>query len=70
VYVVGGTQNGEDFIVRDRVVTDKRRALMSTKELRRLVYNTECSHSRRNACGRKFTTRIEFYRRIHHSGDS
>jgi hypothetical protein len=43
----------------ERIVTGNRRVLMS-RELRRLVYNTKCSDSRRNAYGRKFTTRIEF----------
>jgi hypothetical protein len=66
---VGGEQNGEDFIMRDRVVTSKRRVLMSTEELRRLLHNTKCSHSRRNAYGRKLTARIEFYKRIHTGGD-
>jgi len=29
---VGGTQNGEDFITRDRMVTGKRKVLMSREE--------------------------------------
>ena len=65
----GGKENGEYCIMRDRVVRGKRTVLMSTEELSRLVYNTKCSHSRRNACGRKFTSRIEFYRRIQPGGD-
>jgi hypothetical protein len=37
---VGGKQNGEDFIMRDIMVTGKRIVLMSREEPRSLVYNT------------------------------
>jgi hypothetical protein len=33
----GGNRNGEDFIMRDRIVTGKGRVLMSREEARRLV---------------------------------
>ena len=66
---MGGKQNGEDFIMGDRVVTGEKRVLMDRVETRRPVYNTKCSHSKRNAYVREFTAGIAFCERIHTGRD-